>query len=85
VEAVALEEAPFWIRENISLGVLTAHSDKPSTKTPLFLSSLIYKFVLSVLNKSDTISLYIYKYEALTMKVVLFLNLNLLVLLLYTY
>jgi hypothetical protein len=47
VEAVDLEFAPFEIRENISLGDLTAHSERPSTKTPLFLSSLICKFDLS--------------------------------------
>lgn len=57
VLAVALDYAPFCIKEKISLGFLTAHSDKPSTKTPLFLSSLISKFYLSYLNKSLITSL----------------------------
>lgn len=57
VEAVALDEAPFYMSEKISLGVLTAHSDKPSTNTPRFLSSLICRLYLSVLRRSDIISL----------------------------
>ena len=57
VAAVALDIAPLCISEYISWGVLTAHSESPSTKTPLFLSSLIWRDVLSVFSKSDMFSL----------------------------
>jgi len=70
VVAVALLSAPFCIKLYISLGDLTAHSLSPSTKTPFFLSSLIYKLVLSIFSKSEMTSLYICKYDALTMNVV---------------
>lgn len=36
-----------------SRGDLTTHSDRPSTKTPRFLSSLIVKFCRSGFSKSD--------------------------------
>lgn len=42
------------------------NSDKFSTNTPFSLFYLIYKFYLSGLNKSVMVSLYIYKYDTLT-------------------
>ena len=55
--------APRSSKAYISEGFLTAHSDKPSTYKPFFLSSLIDKFLLlfSGFNKSLIISLYICK------------------------
>lgn len=57
VVAVALHWAPFCISAYTSLGDLTAHSLRPSTNTPFFLSSLIYNELLSFLSKSAMISL----------------------------
>jgi hypothetical protein len=52
VEAVARLTYPFYIRLYISVGLLTAHSDNPSTKTPRRFSSRIYRNPRSDFNKS---------------------------------
>ena len=57
VVAVALESAPLYKRLYISLGLRTAHSERPSTKTPFFLSSLIWRLDRSTFNRSEMTSL----------------------------
>ena len=57
VVAVARLSAPFCMRLYISLGERTAHSESPSTNTPFFLSSLIYREVRSIFSRSEITSL----------------------------